>query len=254
MSAIAHYECCSRNGDDFVQADCGLSLSLSHPTSWHVSMLHSVMIVQCISEIVTILPLHKHGLRPHSMIQNSHKKFSIFFLQPPAICAARPWLFVTQSGPSNSRMGSTRREPSLSPKPWCMTTYRQRGRERDWRKINAHLMCKLMHLMLIRNGRKNFVLPRANYLGALCPSDRSESNFSKLEDWERERERERERPGSSSSSSLWHVLPYGTVPCALHIQEGLLHLCWWRNGVSTWGFNRVSTNARLTRVKTRWRK
>ena len=96
-----------------------------------------------------LIPWHK------THIKNSQ----CFLFQPSAICAARPWPFATQLGPQNSRMGSTRREPCLSPKPWCMTTYRQRerSRERDWRKINAHLMCKLMHLMLIQNGRKNYI-------------------------------------------------------------------------------------------------
>ena len=54
-----------------------LSLSLILPRGMFPCCIPLWSCNACTSEIVTILPLHKHGLTPHSMIQNSHKKFSI---------------------------------------------------------------------------------------------------------------------------------------------------------------------------------
>ena len=209
---------------DWLSLSLPLSLSLILPRGMFPCCIPSCSCNACTSEIVTILPLHNHGLKPHSMIQNSHKKILNFFFSPNSCHLCRPSLTFRDSiGPSNSRMGSTRREPCLSPKPWCMITYRERERERDWRNINAHLMCKLMHLMLLRNGTEELYRPRANYLGALCLSDRSESNFTKLEDWSsRERERDRDlalRPPRPSLTrpAIWHGSMCSS--CVHHIQE-----------------------------------
>ena len=187
---------------DWLSLSLPLSLSLILPRGMFPCCIPSCSCNACTSEIVTILPLHNHGLKPHSMIQNSHKKILNFFFSPNSCHLCRPSLTFRDSiGPSNSRMGSTRREPCLSPKPWCMITYRERERERlEEYKCPPHVQIDAFDAPTERNGR---IISTESELLRRSVSLRSvREQLHQTRGLKQQRKRERQGPGSSSSSSF----------------------------------------------------